>query len=134
MKRCGAAEVPKQMVQKKILVVDDEPDIVESIKAVLEREGYSVVTAGNGTEALKKLEKHKVDIALIDFFMPDMSGRQLIEEMRKNPRTAGIKIAMVTVAQIPKGGQKTLKKMRVADYIKKPLELKDFVKRVKALA
>jgi len=122
------------MARKKILVVDDEPDIVESIKTVLEREGYAVVTAQNGAEALKKLEKHKVDLALIDFFMPEMSGRQLIEEIRKNPAISKTKVAMVTVAQIPTVGQKTLKKMKVADYIRKPLELKDFVKRVKALA
>jgi len=118
---------------KTIMVVDDEPHLVELVSAILEQEGYNVVTAENGQEALKKLETVTPDLILLDMMMPGMSGREVCERMRKNPKTANIKVAFLTVAQFSEVGKNVLKELKVADYITKPFTNMDLVKRVKDL-
>jgi len=118
---------------KKIMVVDDEESLQELVKAVLEQEGYDVVTAGDGKECLKKLENVKPDLILLDMMMPGMSGREVCERMRKNPVTKGLKVAFLTVAKFSETGKDVLKKMNVADYITKPFDNDDLVRRVKKI-
>ena len=67
----------------KIMIVDDEQEVIESIKTILELEGYEAVGAESGDECLKKLEKESVDLILMDFFMPGMDGRMVIEKIRE---------------------------------------------------
>jgi CheY-like chemotaxis protein len=119
------------MAKKKILVVDDEPNLVELLKAVLDLEGYEVASAYNGQEALNKLETLKPDLVLLDMMMPGMSGREVCEKIRQNPKTKALKVIFLTVARFSEIGKKVLDDMKVSDYITKPFDNQDLVKRIK---
>jgi CheY-like chemotaxis protein len=121
------------MAKKVIMVVDDEPDVCKLVSDILRGEGYEPVVANSGKEALKRLEKIKPDLMLLDFFMPEMSGRELCVKIRADPRFKKIKIAFLTVAQFSIKGQDNLNRMNVLDYIQKPFDYKELVKRVKKM-
>jgi DNA-binding response OmpR family regulator len=118
------------MAKKEVMVVDDEPSIVKVLEDILKTKGYKVVTAFDGDEALKKLAKSKPDLILIDFYLPTMSGRELCEKIRANSKLKDVKIAFLTAASFSPTGKKELKKLDVLDFIKKPFEYKDLLKRV----
>jgi len=121
------------MVKKKIMVVDDEESIVELVKAIMESEEYEVVTAMDGNECLEKLKTVKPDLIILDMMMPGMSGREVCEKIRENPKTKNLKVAFLTVAKFSETGKGVLKEMKVLDYITKPFENQDLVRRVKKL-
>ncbi|NTV23673.1 MAG: response regulator transcription factor [Nanoarchaeota archaeon] len=116
---------------KKILVVDDEPHISELVKAVLSVEGYDVKTASDGVSALKFLEKQKPDLVILDMMMPGMSGREVCEKIRANPKTKQLKVMFVTVVKFSENGKSELEKMNVSDYLTKPFDNAELVSRVK---
>ena len=116
---------------KKILTVDDEENICFLIKELLENEGFKVVTATSGKSALQKLKKEKVDLVILDFFMPDMSGRDVAEEIRKDKSLKDLKLVFLTVAQYGKEGYQELKRLNVLDYIHKPFDNQDLIARIK---
>lgn len=118
---------------KKIMIVDDELNLVELIKAVLEQEGFETIGVNSGQECLEKLKVVKPDLILMDMMMPGMSGRETTEKIRANPKTKDFKVAFVTVARFSEVGRDALKKLNVSDYITKPFDNDDLVKRVKAL-
>lgn len=118
---------------KKIMVVDDEESLIELVKAILENEGYEVISAMNGEECLEKLKMVKPDLILLDMMMPGMSGREVCEKIRKNPKTKDLKIAFLTVAKFSEAGKDVLKEMNVLDYITKPFDNEDLVRRVKRI-
>ena len=72
---------------KKIMIVDDEPTLVELVTAILKQKGFDVIPAYNGKECLEKLEKVKPDLILMDMMMPGMSGRETTKKIRANPKT-----------------------------------------------
>jgi putative two-component system response regulator len=80
----------------KILVVDDEPSIVDVLTRFLSREGYSVVTAANGREALERVEQESPDLILLDVTMPELDGFTVCERLKEDERTALIPITMLT--------------------------------------
>jgi DNA-binding response OmpR family regulator len=115
---------------KNILVVDDEPNLVELLKQILEKEGYTVFTAHKGDEALAVLRKERVDLVLLDMMMPGMSGKEVAEKIRRNPKAKGVRIIFVTVARFSETGKKVLESLDVADYVTKPFENEDLIWRV----
>jgi DNA-binding response OmpR family regulator len=120
-------------MQKKIMIVDDEPNICEAVKITLEAEGFKVLTALNGLECLDKLKNESVDMLLVDFFMPEMNGRELCSKIRKDPRLASVPVVFLTVAQFGGIGKEKLRKLNIADYIAKPFDNEDLVRRVKKI-
>ena len=121
------------MGKKKIMVVDDEENLLELVKAVLEQEGFEVITASNGPECLEKLKKVKPDLILLDVMMPGMSGREVLEKIRENSKTRNLKVAFLTVVRYSEMGKKDLEKLHVLDYITKPFDNKELVRRVKKM-
>lgn len=121
------------MPKKKIMIVDDERSLIELVKGILEEEGYEIITAMDGEGCLKKLSTVKPDLILLDMMMPGMSGREVCEKIRKDPKTRDLKVAFVTVAKFSETGRDVLKKLNVLDYITKPFENDDLVRRVKKL-
>lgn len=117
---------------KKILAVDDERHIVRLVQINLMKEGYEVVTANNGREALEMIASEKPDLVVMDVMMPEMDGFEALEKMKADPATADIPIIMLTAkaqdADVFSGWQKG------ADlYLTKPFnptELLTFVKRI----
>ena len=93
----------------------------------------SYVTAFNGKECLDKLKKVKPDLILLDMMIPSMSGREVCKRIRENPKTKNLKIAFLTVARFSETGKDILKKMNVLDYITKPFDNEDLIRRVKKI-
>lgn len=121
------------MAKKKIMIVDDEESLIELVKALLEGENYEVITAMDGEECLEKLKTEKPDLILLDMMMPGMSGREVCERIRADPKIKNLKIAFITVAKFSEVGKDVLKRMNVLDYITKPFDNKDLIRRVKKL-
>jgi CheY-like chemotaxis protein len=117
---------------RKIMVVDDEENVLTLVKAVLDQEGFNVMAVISGQECLKKLKDAKPELILMDMMMPGMSGRETVEKIRADPKNKSIKIIFVTVARFSEVGKETLGKLKVSDYITKPFDNEDLVKRVKA--
>lgn len=121
-------------MSKKILIVDDEADTRTLIKMLLEREGYQVSTAKDGKEGINQLKKEKSDLVILDMFMPGMTGREMCEKIRKNPKIKGTKIVFLTISTFGAKGIEQLENLNVLDYIKKPIDINDFKKRIKRFA
>ncbi len=116
----------------KILLVDDEEDILEFVSYNLEREGFKVFTSRNGREAIQMVTKIKPDLVILDVMMPEMDGIAACEEIRKLPGCRDVVIAFLTargedysqIAGFDAGAD---------DYITKPIRPKVLISRVKAL-
>jgi two-component system alkaline phosphatase synthesis response regulator PhoP len=115
-----------------ILLVDDEPDILEFLGYNLEKEGYKVLKAKNGQKAVKIAREHKPQLIILDVMMPVMDGVEACTEIRKLPELAGTLIAFLTargedysqIAGFDAGAD---------DYITKPIKPKLFISRIQAL-
>jgi DNA-binding response OmpR family regulator len=83
-------------VAKRVLIVDDEPNIVTALEFLLEKRGYEVKVATNGEVALAEVEAFKPDLVLLDVMMPKVSGYEVCQRMRANPQWQGIKIVMLS--------------------------------------
>jgi len=118
---------------KKILIVDDEVDARTYIKTSLEDEGYKVLIAKNGDECITILKKEKFNLVLLDHFMPGMSGMQLAEKIREDPKLKDTKFAFLTVAEFDIGEVNELKKLGSLDYIKKTVDDEELIKRIKKI-
>ena len=80
----------------KILVVDDEPHIVRLIQVNLEKQGYAVVTASNGKEALATVAEERPDLVVLDVMMPEMDGMETLKRLKENPVTHEIPVILLT--------------------------------------
>jgi two-component system response regulator AtoC len=103
----------------KILLVDDEPDIIEVIQDRLEAYGFTVITAGTGLEALKKLSVEKFDGVFLDVKMPEMGGIEALEEIRK--RDKKIPVIIITSSSSREAAIEAIAK-GASEYILKPFE------------
>ena len=118
-------------MNKRILVVDDDPDIVEIVESQLTANGYEVYTAYAGREGLAKCKRLKPDIVILDIMMPDIDGSSVAEEIKEDPDTADIPIIFLTGAvkrsEIPDsrivGGQYFLAKPFRSDDLLKTLRM-----------
>jgi two-component system, OmpR family, alkaline phosphatase synthesis response regulator PhoP len=118
--------------EKKILLVDDEIDILEFISYNLEKEGYKVYTAQNGKDAIRIAEKKEPDLIILDVMMPEMDGIVTCEELRKIPKLKSTVIAFLT-ARSEDYSQIAGFEAGADDYITKPIRPKVLISRVKAL-
>lgn len=114
-----------------ILVVEDEESILDLEKEILKGANLEPICAKNGYEALKILETIKPDLALVDIMMPEMSGSELVEKIRKNNVTKDLKVVFVTALGLSSEGKEKMRSLGVIDYIEKPFNVEDFVRRVK---
>jgi DNA-binding response OmpR family regulator len=113
---------------KKIMVVDNEPDIVDLTRTVLEIGGYEVVPAHSGEECLRLLEKEKVDLVLLDIMMPGMSGWDVFNRIKK--KSDDIKVAFMSVLEISDKRKQVLLDEGLADYIMKPFDKDGLLDRI----
>jgi CheY-like chemotaxis protein len=117
---------------KTVMIIDDEQDLLEMLRTLLESNGYKTMSASNGKDALDMLKKveQKPDLVLVDMFMPEMSGREVCEKIRKDVQLKHLKLAFLTVAAFGDYGKQILKELNVLDYILKPYDIDDLMKRV----
>ena len=115
-----------------ILLVDDEPDILEFLGYNLEKEGYRVLKAKNGQKALKLAKEHKPQLVILDVMMPVMDGMEACIEIRKIPELEGTLIASLT-ARGDDFSQIAGFEAGADDYITKPIKPKVFISRIQAM-
>jgi two-component system, cell cycle response regulator DivK len=113
-----------------ILVVDDNPTNLRLLGGILETQGYKLLEATNGTEALAMLERELPDLVLLDIQMPDVSGTQVAQRVRTTPRTAHLKLVAITALAMP-GDRETILGAGFNDYIAKPYRISDVIEKVK---
>lgn len=113
----------------KVFIVDDEPMIVDVLQAYLQREGYQVLSAHNGLEALKKIKSCKPDFIILDLMLPDISGEEICREVRKE---SDVPMMMLTA--------KSAEEERIAgivmgadDYMTKPFSPREVMVRIQAI-
>jgi DNA-binding response OmpR family regulator len=120
-------------MSKKIMVVDDEPDILTTVGQMLEMSGFEVIRANSGKECIKKLTQSSgnPDLIVLDIMMPEVSGWDVAAKIKENPRWNNIPIVFLTakgdVMSIGMGG------MTSEDYIVKPFDIKDLIDRIKKI-
>jgi two-component system, OmpR family, alkaline phosphatase synthesis response regulator PhoP len=119
------------MVQK-ILIVDDESDIVELLKYNLEKEGYKCYSAENGAEAVTKAKDKKPDLILLDIMMPVMDGIEACRQIRSEESLKGVFIAFLT-ARAEEYSEIAGFEVGADDYITKPIKPRVLISRVKAI-
>lgn len=111
-----------------ILVVDDDPSILETVRQILDLEGYTVMTATNGADALEKVKRVPPLFILLDMRMPVLDGWGFAREMRA--RGVSIPIVVMTAAQ---DARRWANEIGAADYVAKPFEIPDFLTTVERL-
>ena len=119
-------------VSKRVLVVDDEPNIVMSLEFLMRRAGFEVSVARNGQEALEKLEGVPPDLLLLDVMMPEFDGYEVCERIRARPEWNATKIVMLTAR-----GREVERERGLAlgadAYVTKPFSTRDLVDQVKRM-
>ena len=116
-------------MNKTILVADDEPNIVISLEYLLKREGYTVLVAHNGQEALEAIATHRPDLVLLDVMMPVKTGFEVCQEVRSSDTLQHTKILMLTA----KGRDTDMNKglaLGADGYMTKPFSTHDLVQKV----
>lgn len=117
---------------KKILIVDDEKDILEFLSYNLKKEGYSIYTASDGLEGLEKTKKIKPDLIIVDLMMPKMNGIEMCENIRNDKKLSNVIILFLTarsedytqIAALDSGAD---------DFLKKPIKPKLLISKVKSI-
>lgn len=120
------------MPAKKVLVVDDEPDIVELVSYNLRKEGFDVSSASDGEEALARIRKGHYDFLILDLMLPGIQGMELCRILKNDPKTSNLPIIMLTAK-----GEEVDRilglEIGADDYIAKPFSPRELVARVKAV-
>ena len=112
---------------RKLLLIDDEPDLREMVKTRLEANKYKVITAGDGTEGLEKAKIEKPDLILLDIMMPGMDGFEVLQKLKQDSETINIPVIVLTA----KGELESIFKARDSgstDYIIKPFETEELLR------
>lgn len=118
----------KDFSNKKVIVVDDEADIRESVKDILQDNQIKVETAEDGKDFIKKISKSKFDLIILDILMPGLTTKEIIAELNK--RKIKTPIIFLTVVRFAEQTKEMITPQMV-DYIEKPFDNSDFIKRVK---
>jgi two-component system alkaline phosphatase synthesis response regulator PhoP len=121
----------------KILVVDDEPDMVEMLKMMLENASYDVVAAYDGKEGIEKAKEEKPNVIVLDLMMPEMDGFEACKEMKNDPELADIPILVLTAISQHLSHTRYAKSLGLGlesdDYVDKPVDPNVLLKRIAAL-
>jgi len=113
------------------MAVDDEPDIIKLIGKILKKAGYEFVGCTSGEECLKKFEKEKPDLILLDIMMPGMDGWEVYKRIKKINKKQ--KVLFLTAITLYPDARKTMVELGVSDYLTKPFEPYELIERVKTV-
>jgi DNA-binding response OmpR family regulator len=115
-----------------VLLVDDEPNILLSLKFLMQKEGYEVLVAENGDEAMALARQRLPDLVILDVMLPSSNGYEVCQAMRADPRLTGLYIMMLTAKSNPAERDKGLA-MGADDYVSKPFSNRDLVDKVRLI-
>lgn len=122
----------KKSCTTRILVVDDEPNIVQTLKDRLEMNEYTVFTAGNGQECLNAAKEQSPDLILLDVIMPIMDGHETLENLRKQDWGKDISVIMLTARSQAQDIARA-KACDIEDYIIKPFDLSELLEKIESI-
>ncbi len=117
------------MPKAKILLIDDEIDLVETVKFRLQRNDYEVMVAYDGEEAFQRIKDHKPDLILLDLKLPGMPGEEIYKILRHNPSTEHIPVILFTASK----DDDELAAIGAEGFIQKPFEAKALLEKIKEL-
>ena len=117
---------------KRVLVVDDEPNIVMSLRFLMEREGFQVEVASTGQAAVAALDRDPADLVLLDIMMPELDGFEVCQRIRDNPAWCATKVVMLTAKGRDVERDKGLA-IGADEYVTKPFSTRDLVAKVKQM-
>jgi len=123
---------PSNLVKPKILVVDDEPDIIELVEFNLKQAGYAVSTATDGTEAFKKARTQPPSLIILDVMLPEIDGFEICKTLRLDKVTENIPIIMLT-AKTAEIDRVLGLELGADDYLTKPFSLQELLLRIKKI-
>jgi len=118
------------MDKKRILVVDDDEDLVKMLKLRIESEGYGFMHAKDGEDMFKVMAANKPDLIMLDIMLPKMDGYTALREMRKKEELKNIPVIVLTAKEKEKVGD-LFELERVAFFVEKPFEIRDLLQKVK---
>ncbi|NML68986.1 response regulator [Chryseobacterium sp. RP-3-3] len=110
------------MMNKKILIVDDDPRNIFALKLTLKSRGYQIESCTMAQEAIQILKEHAIDIILMDMMMPEMDGYEAIRMIRNTPSMSEIPVIAVTAQAMPEDRQKCID-AGAQDYVSKPIDV-----------
>ena len=116
----------------RILIVEDEPDILNLLAFNLEHSGFEIVKAEDGYEALEKVRTHSPDLVLLDLMLPKLDGLTVCKRIKENPGTRHLPVLMLT-AKGEEGDKITGLELGADDYITKPFSPRELILRIKAV-
>ncbi|MDT3401372.1 response regulator [Mucilaginibacter terrae] len=111
----------------KIIICDDEQDILDITATILETEGFNVITVLNSLTAISTIALEKPDLVLIDLWMPGISGDQIVKQMRQNPAFVNLPVIVISAST---DGREIALTAGANDFIEKPYDIDDLVNKV----
>ncbi len=118
-------------MKKKIMIVDDEPDVLDSLKTILEINEYDVITAQNGEECLEKLEEGFKGVILLDLMMPVLDGWGTIKQIIDKGYMKDVAIEIISALGTRENKRMGSLEPYIYDYLSKPLDIKELIESVK---
>jgi two-component system alkaline phosphatase synthesis response regulator PhoP len=125
-------DTPGRRATARILVAEDERDVAELIRYTLDREGFEVVVATNGAEALRQARDSRPDLVLLDLMLPQVNGWELCRRLKQDPATRALPVIMLT-ARSEEGDKVLGFELGADDYVTKPFSTRELVARVRAV-
>ncbi len=125
------SKVDRKISRKTVMVVDDDPDIVDIIAICLKDNNILAEKAYNGIEALEKIKNKNIDLVLLDINMPGMNGFEVIKRLKEDKNTCDIPIVVLTGTYISEGDKKHGITLGVTKYLTKPFSAEDLIKQIK---
>ena len=122
----------KKQQKVKVLVVDDEPNIVQTLRDRLEMNDYQVFTAQNGSDGLKTAQENAPDVILLDVMMPVMDGHEMLEKLRQQDWGQNISVIMLTARSQAQDIARA-RACGIEDYIIKPFDLSELLEKIEAI-
>ncbi len=121
--RTAAKEKETEAAAKRILIVDDDPEIVESIRMALQARGYEVLVARDGNQGLAMAERESPDLVILDMMMPKRSGFLVLERLRRNQQDDQLLPVIMITANEGSRHKAYAEMLSVSDYIRKPFAM-----------
>jgi DNA-binding response OmpR family regulator len=119
-------------LKERVLVIDDEPDLLELIEVNMKAAGFEVLSASNGKEGLEMARKTKPELIVLDVMLPELGGLEVCKSLRRDPATADIPVLMLT-ARATEIDRVLGLELGADDYVTKPFSTRELVLRVKNL-
>lgn len=117
---------------KRVLLIEDEPNIIEAIRFILSRDGWAVDTHANGATAMEAVERRRPDVIVLDVMLPNRSGFDILADLRADPQTADMPVLMLT-ARGQKQDRELAERRGVSRFMTKPFSNADVLASVREL-